>query len=150
MFVARARSGNLHREVLIAPPDPPLLACRRKTPHRDARRDTRFALPAARTVHVLAAAAEAAVHQLAVERGEPGAETVAARLGALRVDGALRAIETHLILALAQGLAQTARDMQTFRIQDRARSGRPPQYRLARAVPRKDAVTIGIHQAAGR
>src|SRR3569623_2159354 len=77
MFVARARSGNLHREVLIAPPDPPLLACRRKTPHRDARRDTRFALPAARTVHVLAAAAEADVHQLAVERGGHGQTRVA-------------------------------------------------------------------------
>src|SRR3569832_2420826 len=72
MFVARARSGNLHREVLIAPPAPPLLACRRKTPHRDARRDTRFALPAARTVPVLAAAAEADVHQLAVESGGHG------------------------------------------------------------------------------
>src|SRR3569832_2587111 len=38
--------------------------------------------------------------------GEPGAETVAARLGALRDDVAKRAIETHLILALAQGLAR--------------------------------------------
>mmetsp|Transcript_4831 Transcript_4831/g.17078 ORF Transcript_4831/g.17078 Transcript_4831/m.17078 type:complete len:248 (+) Transcript_4831:528-1271(+) len=47
-------------------------------------------------------------------------------------------------------LAQRARQLEVRRLQHHARVGRPPQRRLAGAIPREDATPIGRLQARGR
>src|SRR5690606_32782103 len=80
-------------------------------------------------------------------RGDPGIAGAGPGLGASLEDACEVPVERypeHLAPELA---AQAARHLEVLQFEDAARVRRPPQYRLAAAVPGKDAAPVGIEQA---
>ncbi|MNT06565.1 hypothetical protein D3C72_1412360 [compost metagenome] len=81
--------------------------------------------------------------------GDPGAIGVVAGRRAGFDHGGKILVETDLVMALADELAQRARYVQFVGKQHRTWVGRPPEDRLAVLIPGEAAVAVGLYQAFG-
>jgi hypothetical protein len=75
---------------------------------------------------------------------EPGAFLPVGAAGEHALEGG---VDAHFITLVAHVLGERARHLELIAMQHHARVGRPPEDRLGRGVPGKDAAAVGFEQA---